>query len=396
MKLSKYLNIGVAICISSFFLFISSSESYWIPFWKFFNIPNQIPPFSDLDSINRALLSLKQGFNPYLENPNDITGGKYIYPKIWLYIFDFLNLQNNLNLKIFCFLIITLYFFLILDLISKYNNKLFYIIGIVFIFSKINLLIIERFNIDIIIFVLSWLIIIYSKFYIKLFLYILSFSLKIYPLFSILIFLENKKKFFLTLTISLILLVIFSEDIIMIKSNMIPYAMMIAYGFETLARGIYHYSIHMNFIINDENYIIFKNIVILSGFLYSLLIFSINFKLGRKKIYSQLSFEENLFLLGGGIYVGTYLVATNIDFRLIFLFFTIPLLIQNNKNIFVYIYIIFYLICINSLFFEVGSRYTISYAIKSFIIHGMKFYIYSFIIYYISKLLNKIVEIKFR
>ena len=49
MKLSKYLNIGLAISISSFFYLYHHRKVIGYRFGGF-NIPNQIPPFSDLDS----------------------------------------------------------------------------------------------------------------------------------------------------------------------------------------------------------------------------------------------------------------------------------------------------------------------------------------------------------
>ena len=394
IKPFKLFNLLISIFVASFFILISSSDNYWINFWNFFNIPYQLPPFSDLDSISRALLSFKEGYNPYLENPNDLSGGKYIYPKIWLHIFDLLNLQNQNNFKIFCFLIITLYFFSILEILSKTKNKLFLFIVLIFLFSKINLLLLERLNIDIVIFILSCLILSYSKFYLKFLLYFLSLNLKLYPLFSIFIFIENKRRFYLTLLISILLFIIFKDQILLMKSNMIPYAMIIAYGFETLARGIYHYSTNINFLINDENYIFFKNIVIFFGTIYTLIIFFINFKFGKKLIYSKLTYEETLFLLGGGIYIGTYLMTTNIDFRLIFLLLTIPMLIKLSKNLYIYVFIVCCLICMNALVFETGNRYSIEYIIKAFFIHGMKFYIYTFIVYYFGIILNKFFIIK--
>ena len=110
---------------------------------------------------------------------------------------------------------------------------------------------------------------------------------------------------------------------------------------------------------------------------------------------TTLNFEEKAFLVGGGIYVGTYLVSTNIDFRLIFLLFTIPLFIKLYKNIYIYLYLFFCLISMNALIFETGNRISLEYVIKSFLIHGMKFYIYTFIIFHFGKILKRFIEIRF-
>ncbi len=389
------INFIISITFSLLLIFISSNEQYWINIWSILKIPYQLPVFSDADSINKALLSLKQGYNPYIENPNDISGSKYIYPKTWLYIFEFLNLSNQYYFKAFCFFTFTLYFYSILDIAIRTNSKLFYAFVILFLISKINLLLLERLNIDIVIFVLCWLIVYFNKFFVKAVLYIFSFSLKIYPFFSILLFIESKKKFYFILTISILLFVLFKDQILLIKSNLIPYAMLIAYGFETLARGVYHYSINFNLFISDDNYLIFKNIFIFFGGIYSVIIFILSYRSEKKLANTTLNFEEKAFLVGGGIYVGTYLVSTNIDFRLIFLLFTIPLFIKLYKNIYIYLYLFFCLISMNALIFETGNRISLEYVIKSFLIHGMKFYIYTFIIFHFGKILKRFIEIRF-
>jgi hypothetical protein len=140
--------------LAIFVLYLSIDEQLWLIFWKTLNIPAVIPPFSDLDSITKTLLSKSYGFDVYLENPHDPTHGVYIYPSIWLSIFDFLNLNNINNFRIFNFIIILIYFFVIQDIYLRNSQNITKFILIYF--STTNFLILERLNIEIIIFSLIY------------------------------------------------------------------------------------------------------------------------------------------------------------------------------------------------------------------------------------------------
>ena len=103
------------IIFSSFFslgiIYLSYSNSAWTSFWGFLNIPAS-EPFSDFKALNIFLEYKKNGLNPYFKNPmSDPVHMFLIYPSIWLNIFDYLNLKNDLNFQITVFLILFTYFF---------------------------------------------------------------------------------------------------------------------------------------------------------------------------------------------------------------------------------------------------------------------------------------------
>ena len=397
MNLSiRFFYIIISILFSSFIIYLSFHEDYWLKFWTFLNVPTQLPPFSDLDSINRSLLSLKQGFNPYFENPNDISQTRYMYPKIWLYIFDVLNLQDSLNFNIFCFITVFTYCYTILNLSLLFKNK--YLNGILAIFflSTTNFILLERLNIEIIIFIISCLLLTLNSFFKQNILFVLITLLKIFPIFSIIAFIDNKKKFLTVFICSFLIILIFNKEITVMRANMIEYALIVAYGIGTIAKGLYYYSIHLDLFINDNNYSLFRNSLIFLGGCFTILIFFIFFKFGEKKINSEISLHEKFFLFGGGIYIGTYLTSANIDYRLIFLLFTIPYILINSKNYINLFYILSFLICINSFLFEGGNNYSLEYLIKAGIVHGMKFYIFTYIVITISKIINNYLVINYK
>ena len=74
-------------------------ENLWIEFFRTLNVPPQLPPFSDLDAISKAVDSKEAGFDPYLNNPFDLKGKTYVYPSIWIHFFEFQSMVGFLVLE---------------------------------------------------------------------------------------------------------------------------------------------------------------------------------------------------------------------------------------------------------------------------------------------------------
>ena len=391
----KLSNLILPLVVSSFVMFLSFDNNLWLEFWRAVNVPSQLPPFSDLDAINDALLSKKEGYNPYIENPNAITQGKYLYPSIWLYLFDFLHLNNSTLFKVFNFLLIYFYVFILIDLVRKFNNKKLILPIILFFFSTNNFLLLERLNIEIIVFSITYLAVISNKKILKILFFFASIILKIFPFFSIFIFINNKKVFYSVLFSLIIYFVIMWNEIEMMKVNYPEYALIIAYGVTSIAKGIYYYSVDLGYFINDENYNLFKYSMIFLASVYVLFFSLIKFKFGEKKLNQDISLEEQFFLSGGGIFLGTFLISASIDYRLIFIILTIPYILKiESKNLKI-IFFVCYVISINSFIFEGGNRYTITYFFKALFVYSSKIYMFTFIAYIMGSILNKYIKIKF-
>jgi len=395
--LIKYRSIRFIIpfILALFIILLSLYDNEWINFWNFLNVPAQYPPFADLDAINKALLSKQQGFDPFLENPNDIQNPKYMYPSVWLFIFEFFNLQDVKNFRIFNFIIIYSYFYILIDFITKIKSKKFFFILILFFLSTSNFLIIERLNIELIIFCLLYVSIVNKNIFLKSIIFLLSVIFKIFPIFSIFLFINKKKYFFLILFISILYFYLFRNEILIMRSNMIEYALIFAYGIGSISKAIYYYSMKFGYFINDNNYFSFRNLMILSACIYAILVFSIKFKLNTNIKKNKIELFEKFFLVGAGIYIGTFCTSANIDYRLIFLTFTIPFILEkSNKNLSI-LYFTSLVLCFNSLVLEGGNSYTLIYFIKASIIYLLKFIIFTINCYYFGEILNKYINIKF-
>ena len=75
----------------------------------------------------------------------------------------------------------------------------------------------------------------------------------------------------------------FKEEISLIKNNVIEYALIFAYGSLSISKALYFYSTKFDLIINEENYFIFKNLLIFIIGAISAIIILINFCLNKKK-----------------------------------------------------------------------------------------------------------------
>ena len=390
-KIILYL---LPIIIASLTILISLNENLWIEIFKVLNVPPQLPPFSDLDAISRAVDSKQAGYDPYFNNPFDLKGKTYVYPSIWLSFFELLSLNKATNFKIFNFIIIYIYTFIYIKLACQVNKNFFSLIMIILFFSSANLLAIERLNIEVIIFIFIYFLAVSNTNISKIPLFMLAIYSKLYPIFSIFIFIKNKKILTLMIFASFLILFHMREEINLLMRYGNEVALNIAYGVPTFTKGIWYYSMKFGYFINDENYKIFKYIMIFLVSIYALLIILINFKFGKKNIDDNFILEEKLFICGAGIFIGRFLNFSNVDYSLIFLIFAFPYIYNQKFSKLKYFVIICIIISFYSIFFEFGDRYTLKYFSMAVVIHSIKIFVFSYTCFLFGKVLNRHLEIK--
>tara|TARA_Y100000741_G_scaffold258593_1_gene199504 strand:+ start:2390 stop:3580 length:1191 start_codon:yes stop_codon:yes gene_type:complete len=239
------------------------------------------------------------------------------YPRIWIAISHFINLKSDFILYSFYIVFFILYSY-IFFYFTKISNSYFFVY---LFFCGSNLLLLERGNVDFIL-----ITIVFYSFFSKLkffnyFGYLLVSFLKFYPAFSLLFFLENKKsiiKIILLSSIFLIYLFLTQDDIRNI--NLVnPITGHSSYGFLSLITNMKVYtSIDLNYMF-----------VITLNLIFIFLIYLIS-----KSKFKNAEFKyTNIFLIGGGIFVFTFLINTHHDYRMMFLIFCIPLLLNLKNNI---------------------------------------------------------------
>lgn len=363
------LAIFISIILSFFFIVLSFYPNYWINFFGFLSVPPQIPPFSDFEAHIRFLKCKESGLALY-ESCFEITKGHSTYnshPSLWIKIFELLNLKNLFNFNLLIFFLLIFYFsclFYLSKFILSFKDKIIFLLATL---STSNLLLIERFATDCVIFLLIFSLIFNIRFFYKYFLFLFAILLKVYPLFVLPFFSNDKKFFFIAILICILGFFFLIDDIAYINKNIVEFSRVFGYGSRSISKGIFLYLNQNNYFI-IEDYNSFKNLIILTFLFFAFFIFCLSFfnTKVKKNSYKDLYLIKNLqlFLLGSSVFIFTFIFGSNADYRLIFLFLVLPYVLNyyQGKNKVIFLFCLF--ISLNSLFFEKGYKYSLTYYIN--------------------------------
>jgi len=188
------------------------------------------------------------------------------------------------------------------------------------------------------------------------------------------------------------------KEIQLVNKNIVEMALPIAYGSRTMLKAFYHLSLEYGFFINDNNLNFFRYITVFVFFVYSILLLIVGYK---KDTLHEAKHKRELdkhFLAGASIYVGTYIIGANADYRLVFLIFTIPYIVNLENKLIKYLLLISYFISLNSfhfLYFLNVDYVSITFFIKASFVFICKFVILSLLTFLIGAEMKKINFLKF-
>lgn len=383
--------VALSLIISYIILDASQSKATWYEFWNYFilNVPKQWPAFGDIYHIQSSLICKLSGIDPLITNPCEFYNIRYQYPITWLFVFEYLNLDIEDNFRIFLFFILSFLFLTYFLLLEISKNKFNMTILILLFFSTSSMLVIERGNVDLLIFSLTSLIVLFPSYYVSLFIISGLSLLKVYPFFLFFHLLAKKDKKIITISIMLLVIYFIYEVSIAkyIDKNHPIMALSQSYGVQSITEGIFKTLEKINFALITENQ---KNIIRLISSLVFLLICILFFLIGinsKKKIeFLNKNIQKNLFTLGSTIYIGSFIFYSNVDYRLIFLFFTIPFMENFSKKInYSYCFLIF---IVSNSFFLSFTPLTIEHIIYTSMLYSIKLFLVFFLAYYLG-ILNK-------
>jgi len=318
--------------------FFSNYPDSWIKF-KFIYplVPKMLPPFADLRVITSGAECIRLGDDVLVANPCDPWKRPMNYPRIWSVPASWgLDQSHTVILGILFGL---LFFILVFVTIKRLNyiEALFY--GLI-LCSPSAMLAIERSNNDLIIFILLSLSLLIMKNKTAIWRYfsyiIIMFAaiLKLYPIFALITAIKEKKRnftvIFLSIFIAFGIYVVTNFQSIILISKATPRSTTFSYGGKVIFDVIFDKL--------DSYFYIFYNYHIPQYFnQINLLLFSLTIALFLLISYLLAKHTENLFQnnklninqieafrIGSSIYIGTFLIGNNWDYRLIFLLFTIP------------------------------------------------------------------------
>lgn len=396
VKFSELIPYIVSISLALSIFNFSLDPYIWPEFWGALKIPGNNVPFSDYKA---HLLFLKCQELGIVISKQECTlipvGNARIstHPSIWVYLFSVINLKNPLIYNISIVTLFTLYFFVLIKLFKTYKNKLSKLVLLVFFFSTTNFILIERLATDLVIFLIVYFILNVKNKIFQSLLIFMGFILKYYPIFLISLLTEKKKYIFIFLTcLTIFISLFYIKEIQLVNKNIVEMALPIAYGSRTMLKAFYHLSLEYNFFLNDENMNFFRNLTVLTFFLYTLFLVIVGYN--NKYLMNTKYRLDKYFLAGASIYVGTFIIGANVDYRLIFLIFTIPYVINLESKLIKNLLIFSYFFSINSFYF-LGDFLSITFFIKSFFIFLCKFIILSLHAILIGVEMKKITFFKF-
>jgi hypothetical protein len=310
-------------------------------------------PFADVITITGAVECIRAGMDPYIITSFDPWARPFIYPKLWLTIYDFLNLSRSSTnyigiVLVYLFTIAASFIFEI-----KKNKHLIFVL--VLFLSPTVLLLLERGNSDIIIFILVAIAVFYlrkikflnepTKLHIAYIIILFVSMLKIYPIFLLpLLFFEkiSNRNFIIISIYSTILILGYVGftylDLLHIQQTA-PNSNGLVYG----------KNVAVQLLVTGKALLILSNSLMVLVFGVALY-FRNKYKDQLNQllpINNQVNDNIWLFLAGALIYAGTFFIGNNWDYRLVFLLFTIPYILDifnqsKHRMIPVIVFIIFF------------------------------------------------------
>lgn len=296
--------------------------------WKLWRVPVQHPQFADFRLIPGSAESYREGFEPTQKNPGDPHNRIFNYPAFWR-LFFYTNITQDDTVWIVTVMLVL--FFAGVFLFPQ-NITVLDSIGMLFvIFSPTAMLLYERGNVDLIVFFLCALTVLsisYSPF-ITTALLIFAMVVKLYPLFGMTIMLkESKPRFIGAFLICFGVLGVYlyaTFESFKASWDLTMRGREISYGANVFFLRYSQYLADLLDVSSDALLLRYGPIV---------LVFVLVLAAGAIGVIQRSPLEStsprNLaaFRMGASIYVGTFLLGNNWDYRLVFLILVMPQLLQ--------------------------------------------------------------------
>lgn len=330
-----FVVVAVGIYWHAYFVGV---HNYNVNITKLYQFPVMVPSFADLRVITSAYDSADLDYDPMVYNICDPWERPFNYPRIWM-VFSIFGITQKHTSVIGVALAFIFYMCLAWLVIPriKLKTSIIYIIAVL---SPAVVLGVERGNTDLIIFIILALALLFLRRgrrvtdIVSCLLILLSSILKLFPIFAFSALLKEKRKSFLIFLgicvfVFLGYLVLTYDDLVIINKNTpkptdLTYGNMIIFDYwvDSIANLLSMDVQSLKILTRAASLILSFAIIVLALSSYN--------RLKEDEIYSVCNFIDAL-RIGSSIYVGTFLLGYNFNYRLIFLFFCIPQLIEWSK-----------------------------------------------------------------
>ena len=281
----------------------------WTQTGEVLRLPSMEPYFGDMRVVQGALASLAQGYDPQINNPGDPVNRAMNYPAIWISIAQVLRLNHEPNFVIFVSALIAAYFCICVWI--AYRSNSFWVPALFCSFS--SLLLMERGNNDLVIFILLTLALVWNSNMIGSAIVAVAAALKIYPAFALVALTRSRWQLAASAIFGLIAVVTFFDQIVTVRQAT-PVSGSLSYGMLSLMSL---------FRLSDPFSMAIGNILI---------IFAAFFFTNKIQQSETNVVNENLFIASASLYVGSFFFGSNFDYRLAFLILTLPYLVAQERT----------------------------------------------------------------
>lgn len=313
-------------------LIVSFNVNGYRETWEFWRVPTAQHVFLDFRLIPGSAESFRNGYEPTVENPYDPAGRIFNYPAFWrLFFYTGITSADTMWIGIG----MNILFFIGVFLFPK-KLTIPAAVGMLFvIFSPASMLLYERANVDLVVFLICALIVVaesYSANLAALFI-VLGSIVKLFPFFGITVLLKEAKNRFLMLFavcfLSLIAYMLATADSVNAAWNRTMRGSDLSYGTNVFAARfvVAITNIFSQWLSSEQLDLLLKYGSLAVGLVTVLVVSSLTV---TNMATIETSTEQNLaaFRMGASIYVGTFLLGNNWDYRLAFLVLVVPQLVE--------------------------------------------------------------------
>ena len=318
------LVVGLAILLS--FKFFGYDET-----WKLWRVPVEHPQFSDFRLIPGSAESFREGIEPTQRNPGDPHKRIFNYPAFWR-LFFYTNITQNDTVWIV--LVMLALFFASVFLFPQNITILDATAMLFVIFSPASMMLYERGNVDLIVFFLCAVIVLSTDYspYLASALLIFATIAKLYPFFGATVLLKESKAKFIGVFLSclgvLVIYLFMTSKSVEASWNLTMRGKEISYGADVLFLRYNQYFSTLLGVTSVSPLLKYGPIAL------ALILIAIAGLIGlihQESLDSSSARNLAAFRMGASIYVGTFLLGNNWDYRLAFLILVMPQLLQWSR-----------------------------------------------------------------
>lgn len=300
--------------------------------WHLWKVPTWKVVFLDFRLIPGSAESFLHGFEPTIKNPYDPTQRIFNYPFFWrLFFYSGITQEDTIWISVSMIVLFFISVFLFPEKLSIAGA-----VGMLFVlFSPASMLLYERANVDLIVFFLCAMAVLATSYSATLATGLILFAaiMKLFPILGLSLLLkEPKRKFLLLSGISILVLLaymILTWDSVTASWTKTMRGDGLSYGTNIL---VTRYEMQLTQMLSRWLPPPQLHVLLKYGLLTAALVLLFVFVLLALRNREETDFlaERNLaaFRMGAAIYVGTFLIGNNWDYRLAFLVLLVPQLVE--------------------------------------------------------------------